>query len=618
MNARELKDKLNANIEAVANHLWPSGKKQSNYIVAGDVSGSPGKSCRICLSGDKAGLYFEGEGGEGGDLIDLWGRCRGIDQKETFRQIREWLNVPAVAIAKTERKTEERYSPPKDIWDSVNREDAVSIYLENERGIPHDIQLIYKIAEKGGSNGPEIIFRTYDEDGLLTFCKFRSVENDEDGKKVLYTSPKCKKTLFGKQAEKSFNHKRILTICEGEVDAMTYAACDIFATSVPFGAKSMKDDGTSPNDEWIAFDWEWIDTFDWVYLSMDMDKEGQKAKEAIAHRIGKDRIKVVNLPLKDANEVFMKMGKAALVKAWKEAKAEDPANFVIGVDIADRIWNRMKEGPREKRGIPILGWVTPEDKALRRRPGEGTIWTGACGHGKSNFLYQVYAWLAVVHNQKCFIGSYEEPVEEILGIMIRHVAGMFIGAGEEEIFRIICERLLKNIIIHDYLGTVKMEDFWKQAYYAVKAYGVTNVLLDSASCTDVNLEDNESCEKFIKQAVEFWKKTGASFDAIFHPRKGMKDTDIPGKNDIKGSGFLADLVHNVVVVYRDVMKGTSMVVVRKQKVGGELPEFKTNYDIPSCRLTYGNERIHPWMPLTKSEPAKKLQQTSYGDQDLPS
>jgi twinkle protein len=41
---------------------------------------------------------------------------------------------------------------------------------------------------------------------------------------------------------------------------------------------------------------------------------------------------------------------------------------------------------------------------------------------------------------------------------------------------------------------------------------------------------------------------------VAHPRKGADETQVPGKMDVRGSGTLADLVHNGFTVWRNKTK----------------------------------------------------------------
>ena len=72
MNAKELSMALAARAESVAAYLLPAGKRQGAEWKVGSADGEPGKSLSVRVKGDKAGLWRDFGGDEGGALIDMW------------------------------------------------------------------------------------------------------------------------------------------------------------------------------------------------------------------------------------------------------------------------------------------------------------------------------------------------------------------------------------------------------------------------------------------------------------------------------------------------------------------------------------------------------------------
>jgi twinkle protein len=56
-DARQIKELLRARVAELALYLYPNGRRESAHWCVGSVNGEPGKSFKICLSGDKAGLW---------------------------------------------------------------------------------------------------------------------------------------------------------------------------------------------------------------------------------------------------------------------------------------------------------------------------------------------------------------------------------------------------------------------------------------------------------------------------------------------------------------------------------------------------------------------------------
>lgn len=93
----EIKRKLADRAQSVAEYLLPRGRKEANEWRAGSITGEAGQSLGVHLSGDKAGIWADFNGGKGGDLIDLWAVTRGIDLSKALDEARGWLGISLVA-----------------------------------------------------------------------------------------------------------------------------------------------------------------------------------------------------------------------------------------------------------------------------------------------------------------------------------------------------------------------------------------------------------------------------------------------------------------------------------------------------------------------------------------
>ena len=84
-------------LEAVLHYLFPQGHIRGGKFYVGDIDGSPGKSLVVELEGPRRGLWKDFASDEGGDLIDLWARSRGLSARRDFPQlaseIRQWLSL---------------------------------------------------------------------------------------------------------------------------------------------------------------------------------------------------------------------------------------------------------------------------------------------------------------------------------------------------------------------------------------------------------------------------------------------------------------------------------------------------------------------------------------------
>ncbi|WP_142416095.1 toprim domain-containing protein [Bartonella massiliensis] len=185
----EIKQKLIAQTERIAEMLLPQGHKRGNHWIIGNTRGEPGQSLSICLSGSKAGLWYDFAEGIGGDLLDLWCAVKGMSLSQALEEARATLNLtrpkPFMAPQRSYRR------PPVSKWRSPQT--LVKNYLHKERHIPLEVIKRYRIGEEG----EKIIFPFYKPDGTLALVKERLAQA---GAKTKPTAAQCEPILFGWQA----------------------------------------------------------------------------------------------------------------------------------------------------------------------------------------------------------------------------------------------------------------------------------------------------------------------------------------------------------------------------------------------------------------------------------
>src|SRR5438046_2401259 len=108
---REISQKLATQTERFCRYLFPSGKIVSGEFCVGSTQGEAGKSCKIRLTGPKAGLWCDfSSSDERGDLLDLLASVRGKGIGDAVKEAKAWLGLiePSSVI---KPKTYQR--PPK-------------------------------------------------------------------------------------------------------------------------------------------------------------------------------------------------------------------------------------------------------------------------------------------------------------------------------------------------------------------------------------------------------------------------------------------------------------------------------------------------------------------------
>lgn len=128
-----IKSRLAARVEDALRYLLPAGVVRYGKYNIGDVSGNPGDSMQVELTGEKAGVWYDHATGQGGDLLSLWATARGMNPHTDFHRVvddvQSWLGSPS---SHAPSQSQKRPSPPMDDlgpptgkWDYLDADGAL-------------------------------------------------------------------------------------------------------------------------------------------------------------------------------------------------------------------------------------------------------------------------------------------------------------------------------------------------------------------------------------------------------------------------------------------------------------------------------------------------------------
>jgi twinkle protein len=574
MTPKEINEILVGMVDSVAAHLLPSGKREGRSWCAGSVSGEAGQSLRLCLSGHKAGLWsdFSSEQ-KGGDLLDLWQQSRGISFVDMLKEAKEFAGIQDMPELFTPKRPKKRPEKPQ----CVKPKDAVAAWFEG-RMITQKSLDAYKVGQQGNT----IVFPFFSPEGELELVKFRDLDAEKDGgKKKIWSNNDPEYHLFGWQA--IVDNDRSVVICEGEVDALSWYQQGIPALSVPQGAG-----GGDKQVVWIENDYERLQRFETIYISMDMDKTGQEAIDPIISRLGAERCKVVDLDeYKDANEAHC--CSMPLRSYLNRAKTKDPEELKQLVDHHDEIMDEFANHAITGIRLP---WIKTH-QTIRLRPAETSVWAGINSHGKSVSLSHVVVD-AVSQGVRCCIASMEMKPRKLGKKMYSQVVGEERPSKEDE--GKIIQFLGDHVWLFEVYGTAKAERIIEVFQYARKRYGIQLFVVDSLAKCGYGEDDYNGQKAFVDTLMEFSGKNNVHSMLVVHMRKREDELKIPGKMDIKGTGAITDMVDNCFVWWRNKKKeeegspklstdADSVLNCVKQRDTGEEPCYGLFFHKPSCQFT---------------------------------
>lgn len=193
------------------------------------------------------------------------------------------------------------------------------------RGITSDTFKFYNAKTKVNADGtPSAILFPYDNGRT----KVRSLAQ----KTFATTGELVRETgfLFGKEKFPAGSAKAI-TITEGELDALSvYQMLGSKYPSVSVGSAT-----SARND--ISKDYDYVNSFERIYLCFDSDDAGTKALHNVASLFDFNKVYHVKLDLKDANEYLSKQRGKDFTNAWWGAKRFLPEGIISTYGEIDKI-----------------------------------------------------------------------------------------------------------------------------------------------------------------------------------------------------------------------------------------------------------------------------------------
>lgn len=461
-------------------------------------------------------------------------------------------------------------------------------WFEEERKISNNTLLRMKVTEakewmpQFDKEVDVICFNYYRKEELVNI-KFRgpkkSFRMEKDAELIFYNLD----TIEGEES---------CVIVEGEIDALTLHECGIYnVISVPNGASK-----GSQKLEYLDNCWEYFTSMNKVVLATDDDEPGRNLRDELARRIGKEKCFTVDFPqgLKDANEVFLKHGKQAVVHMIENAK-EWPLEGIVSME---NIFPTVSEWFDNGYPVGCRAHIDGFDQLLTFVPGQLTMITGIPGHGKDEFFNLLAASLAKHENWSFGICGFEETPPETTSKLAEKLTGKSFAPRKNPLERMTggdFEKAIGLIDTHFYFFNTEdietdIEGLLNIGIMLVKKHGIKGLVFNPWNWIDHNrpeyLSETEYINQTLTKIIRFGRRWGVHIFIIAHTTKIEKDKKtgkyhVPTLYNISGSAHFYNKTHNGITVYRDFQANVTDVYVQKVKqswlgqVGYSTYEFNT-------------------------------------------
>jgi twinkle protein len=547
----ELISLLVKDIKGVLRYLFNgAGKYSGPRFLIGGTDGSDGDSLYVTLN---TGVWKDMATGESGDIIELF-KIKFGSFKIGLNEVYSYLRIPRFKES-TDKIQKKTFTTPKINWKSIKHHGKVHNYLKIDRKIPDSVisECNDCLKEMNDEKGSWYVFLSYTDEGKLCGAKYTNLKRAEkesgEFKKVEFQSKNPLSSLWGIHTFDSSKFDFVI-ITEGQIDAMSFKAQGISnAVSVPSGTS---------NTDWIYNCWDWLSKFKYVYLCFDNDEAGIKSLEVVSKKIGIEKCKNVELPVKYKDPNDAHINSYALRLSVDAAKEFKPDRLVSVLDLYDKSWDIIAGGRREERGIPFCGWKDDDSILFKLRQAELTLYTGYPGSGKSALLYQAIASLIFEYDQKVVVASLEETSDQLAVLIAINAIGRSFAVSEKDksLLKHLYEYIKGRLFFYDFRGRAPYKGVMATAEYAIRRHGCQHFIFDSIAKTDLNIEDNAQVNDFIGLVCSSMDETGAHYHVVAHAKKGndKEFSEIPSLQDVKGAASIGIEAFNCVTMWRNKPK----------------------------------------------------------------
>lgn len=377
----------------------------------------------------------------------------------------------------------------------------------------------------------------YYKDGELVNIKYRT--NLGGGKKTFRQEKDTEKTFYGMDLVDKNNP---LVIVEGEMDVLALAEVNIYAVSVPQG-------GSDTKLECIENCWEWFKEFKEFVIAVDNDEVGNKLKNTLIDRLGKENCKVVNWgKYKDANEALMAGEDVASYIV--NATQLNPDGLNLYYDNFDSIYKHVYELDNDYYST---GWRTL-DEYLKVRTGYLMVVSGYPSRGKSTFVDNLLINLSKGYGLKHLIASFETTNEDSYVALLEMLKQQPIKKIKEnnevfgDDFNFIAEHFYR----------LSVERLWNIdqiiniTEFMIKRYGIKTLVIDPYNRLNNDYTDRE--DKYIGNMLAklcmLSKKLNILVIFVAHPKKPDGE-NVPTMYSISGSGDWYNMADYGIIVHRE-------------------------------------------------------------------
>ena len=371
-----------------------------------------------------------------------------------------------------------------------------------------------------------------------------------------------------------FSGGRKLIITEGEIDMLTLSQVQ----SNKYPVVSLPN-GCSSAAKVITANLEYLSNFEEIILCFDMDDVGQEAAKACADILMGNNVKLMQLPLKDPNEMLVAGRTEELINAIWNAKKHRPDGLLAVEDVMSSALKPVESG---------LPWMFDGLNASSngRHFGEIVLLGAGTGLGKTDLMLQQANYDIVELGEKVGFFLLENDPEEVLQYLAgkndhrKYYEPNHPDQSDKESMAESFKRYIDKCFIYDNFGLCEWERVKSKLLYLIHlGYRVFYVdHLTALATGNPDVSEKEALEFIMADIAEFAKRYNLLFHLVSHlstPAKGSHEEGaIPQIREFKGSRATGFWAHQIIGLARnqqapteEARHQTTVVQLKRRKFG---------------------------------------------------
>lgn len=229
--------------------------------------------------------------------------------------------------------------------------------------------------------------------------------------------------------------------------------------------------------------------FKYVVLALDNDEAGIKARDSILQLLDHTKVRLLELPLKDANDMLKADRGAELQKLIMFAKEYRPCQIVTVSDVIEEVLVQPQYGI-------AYPYKTMNDITYGMQMGEIHVFVGANGVGKTELIKELmFHFLSSFHiGLFSFEQNPESTIRRIVGSKVKERLHLPGARWDETEIREEAMKLDQKIWLYKKAASATLDDIFNAIRYLAKAKNCKLFIIDNLKGLKLGYDNDKAVE----------------------------------------------------------------------------------------------------------------------------